>query len=187
MPVEPLPASTHEGSPESMSDAAALDAYSRVVTQVARRVGPAVVGIEARRSPSNASSGRRRERAGTGSGFVFTPDGLILTNTHVVDGANERVVMLADGRREAADLVGADPESDLAVIRIGARDLTVAELGQASDLQPGQLVVAIGNPLGFQQTVTAGVVSAVGRAFRSRSSRLTVPGGSSPTCCGTGA
>lgn len=152
-------------------DGDVLDAYSRAVVAAVQRAGPAVVGIEAR-GAEPVRGGRRRREGGTGSGFVFTPDGLVLTNHHVVSGARTLHVLLADGRREDGDLLGGDAETDLAVIRIGARDLQPAELGDSAALRPGQLVIAIGNPLGFQQTVTAGVVSAVGRAFRSRTGRL---------------
>jgi len=152
-----------------------LDAYSRAVAGAVDIVGPAVVGIEVARTRADRSDRQRRQgdegRAG-GSGFVFAPDGLILTNSHVVDGAATIDVTLPDARRFRADLIGDDPETDLAVVKISAPDLSAATLGDSRRLRPGQLVIAVGNPFGLQHTVTAGVVSALGRALRARTGRL---------------
>jgi S1-C subfamily serine protease len=142
-----------------------FDEYSRAVTRVVDAVAPSVVSI-------SVSQGGPRRSEGTGSGFVFADDGLILTNSHVVDRADRVDVTLPDGRDCSADVVGHDPDTDLAVIRISADDLAAAPLGDSTRLRPGQLVVAIGNPYGFQHTVTAGVVSALGRSLRSRTGRL---------------
>jgi S1-C subfamily serine protease len=145
-----------------------FDEYSRAVTRVVDTVAPSVVSVIV----TQAGQARGRQNDGAGSGFIFADDGLILTNSHVVEGATRVDVTLPDGRDCAADVVGHDPDTDLAVIRITAGDLAAAALGDSTRLRPGQLVVAIGNPYGFQHTVTAGVVSALGRSLRSRSGRL---------------
>jgi len=149
-------------------DAELFDAYSRAVVGAVRAVGPAVVHVEV---AGPATDGKPRS-GGSGSGLVFTPDGFILTNSHVVHGAAQVLVTLPEGNAISASVVGDDPGTDLAVIRAHAADLPTAPLGDSSSLVVGQLVIAIGNPLGFQSTVTAGVVSALGRSLRTRSGRL---------------
>lgn len=158
---------------QSPSDAELLDAYSRTVSRVVEHVAPAVVSVEVHHRRSRTASAQREER-GHGSGFVFTPDGFILTNSHVAHGATKTDVAFADGRRFRAALVGDDPDTDLAVLRVddSAQVAAPPALGDSAALRVGQVVIAIGNPLGFQSTVTAGVVSALGRSFRSVSGRL---------------
>lgn len=153
---------------------AVLDAYSAAVASVAERVGPSVVNIAVEKDA--ATSDRHGPRvytvSGGGSGVVIAPDGYILSNSHVVHGAKSLEVTLADGRALPARVIGDDPSTDLAVIQTSVGGLAAAQLGDSESLKPGQLVIAIGNPFGFQATVTAGVVSALGRSLRSGSGRL---------------
>ena len=155
--------------PVTANDGELLDAYSDAVTTVADRVGPAVVRVE-----RPAENGRGGMGSGSmGSGVVISPDGLVLTNSHVVDGARELRLTDTEGRTMEARLIGEDPDTDLALVRAGAaRNLPAAALGDSKRLRRGQLAVAIGNPLGFESTVTAGVISALGRSIRARTGRL---------------
>jgi S1-C subfamily serine protease len=140
-----------------------LDAYSRAVVSVVEQASSGVIGIR-------TESGR--QRGGAGSGFVITPDGYALTNSHVVHGADKVIATTLDGDKIPADIVGDDPATDLALIRLAARDLPCVELGDSDTLRVGQLVIAMGDPFGFHATVSTGVVSALGRSMRGQEGRL---------------
>lgn len=162
------------GAGPTPTEGEALDAYSQTVVAVVERLGPAVVSLGvARPAPQQLRRRGLEELRGAGSGVIITPDGYILTNSHVVRSAGRIEARLEDGTNLAAEVVGDDPYSDLAVIRVReGRLVPAAELGDSSRLRVGQLVVAVGNPLGFQATVTAGVISALGRTLRAESGRL---------------
>ena len=156
--------------PAPGSDESILDAYSEAVSRAAESVGPAVVKVDVQ---GRARTPRAEGAEGGGSGFVFTPDGFIITNSHVIHGAARIDVAMADGRRSRASLVGEDRHSDIAVLRVdGASDLACVRFGTSSQLRAGQIAIAIGNPYGFAWTVTAGVVSALGRSLRTPSGRM---------------
>lgn len=159
-----------DGEAAGDADAGLLDAYSRTVTRLAERVGPATAKIEVRRG--DAASGRDSGNSGAGSGFVFTPDGFIITNSHVVAGARRIEVTLPGGETQQARLVGEDPHSDVAVVSIQGHDLPAVTFGESRSLKVGSIAVAIGNPFGLSFTVTAGVVSATGRTLRTQTGRL---------------
>src|SRR5437763_8699610 len=157
------PTPSAKARPSLPRDADLLDAYSQAVIRVVQQVGPAVITVSGKEGPG---------RGGVGSGFLITPDGYALTNSHVVGGRSRLVATTEEGDSLAADLIGDDPATDLAVVRLASRELPYTELGDSDALQVGQLVIAVGNPFGFHSTVSTGVVSAVGRAMRSSEGRL---------------
>jgi S1-C subfamily serine protease len=172
-PITPSPAP----SEATASDTALLDSYSRTIVGVAQQVSPSVVKIDVQGAPPPPGPRRRTPRApdeatGSGSGFIFAPDGLVLTNSHVVSGAKKIEVSLSDGRRLPALLVGEDPDTDIAVLRIYDSGLVPIPFGDSAAVRVGQIAIAIGNPYGFDCTVTAGVVSALGRSLRTKTGRL---------------
>lgn len=166
LPIENEPQGPGSGKSSKRTEPAPeselLDAYSRAVIDVVENVSPAVIGVES----------RKQGRGGSGSGFLITPDGYAITNSHVVHGGTEVVATTNDGDRIETEVVGDDPATDLALLRLAARDLPTTELGDSEGLRVGQLVIAMGDPLGFQSTVSTGVVSALGRSMRGQEGRL---------------
>lgn len=161
------------GLPPVNPDLELLDAYSKTVVRVAQRVSEAVVHIEVQKPASGRRSGRRsRGDYGSGSGFIISSDGFVVTNSHVVNRARQIKVNLQDGRQFKAELVGDDPATDIALIQINGESLATLEFADSDRLQVGQMAIALGNPYGFQYSLTAGVVSALGRTLRSQSGRL---------------
>jgi S1-C subfamily serine protease len=156
--------------PASLEDDELLDAYSRAVIGAVEIVSPAVVGVEV--AHRGRSSG---QPTGAGSGFLFTPDGLIITNSHVVDRSRSVGIRLPDGRESEADVIGDDPATDLAVLRISGGPFPWISLGDSSAVRVGQVAIAVGNPYGFQHSVTTGVVSALGRSLRGRTTTSSRP------------
>lgn len=166
-PVQGLAATPAAGMPPAASDALVLDAYSRAVTSAVAQVAPAVAHVRVERA-----QGRRGMQRGSGSGFIITPDGYLVTNSHVAGGASALEITLPDGRIASARIVGDDPDSDLAVLKVAAGDLAWCRFGDSSAVQVGQIAIALGSPYGFQHTVTAGIVSALGRSMRASTGRL---------------
>ena len=150
-----------------LDDGDLLDAYSEAVTGAVGKVAPAVAHVRVERAKAP-----RGGREGSGSGFLITPDGYLVTNSHVAGGATAIEVTLPDGRTANADIVGDDPDSDLAVLKVGAGDLAWSRFGESATVRVGQIAIAIGSPYGFQHTVTAGIVSALGRSMRARTGRM---------------
>lgn len=179
-PSQPISTNHPSGTPAQNGDLDLLDAYSAAVTKVVERISPSVVKIDVShhlRRRRAASRWRDRRQApdqitGSGSGVIFAPDGFVLTNSHVVHQAASIRVVLADGRELPAQLIGDDPFTDLAVVRVEAQELPAAEFGDSGAIKIGQLVIAVGSPLGFQATVTAGVVSALGRSLQVHGGRM---------------
>ncbi|MBI1224981.1 MAG: trypsin-like serine protease [Bacteroidetes bacterium] len=160
-------------TPSVHADALLLDAYSRTIVGVSQAVSPSVVQIKVAKKPNPQQRQHPNQQPfGTGSGFIISSDGFIVTNSHVVNSAEKIEVVLQDGREFSGQIVGEDPATDLALVQIGGNGLRAVRFGDSKSLQVGQVAVAIGNPYGFQYTVTAGVVSALGRSLRSESGRL---------------
>ena len=170
--IDNIETESNEPSHPNRVEADLLDAYSRAVIQAADTISPAVVNIEVQKRAQQRGRRPRQEVAGHGSGFIYTPDGFILTNSHVASGATKLEVTVSDGERYQAELIGDDPDTDLAIIRIAGPNMPAATLGDSQKIRVGQLAVAVGNPYGFQTTVTAGVISALGCSLRSQSRRL---------------
>lgn len=157
----------------STNDIKLLDDYSKTVVGVAREISKAVVHVKVKKRINRQNAKRNNQNPyGTGSGFIISTDGYIVTNNHVISNTEQIRVVLSDGRELEATVIGSDPPTDLAILKIYAENLHIVSFGNSDQLQPGQIAIAVGNPLGFQSTVTAGVVSALGRTLRSESGRL---------------